>query len=199
MISAPSGAGKTSLVRALIENMPEIQVSISYTTRPLRPNDQNGVDYFFIDEPRFQEMIKAEAFLEHATIYGHRYGTSKEWVMNQLKIGNDVVLEIDWQGARQIRRLFPPALLIFIFPPSLKTLKERLQKRQQDDDMVISQRLALASQEMAHYKEFDYLIVNDNFDQALKDLIAVVNAERLQLDVQEQKIAGLLAELLEKQ
>ena len=198
VISAPSGAGKTSLVRALVDNLTEIKISVSHTTRPPRPRDQEGIDYFFIDDVRFQRMVAEDALLEYATIYGYRYGTAKEWVLHQLKMGNDVVLEIDWQGARQIRQLFPPALLIFILPPSAETLRERLVKRQQDNAQAIDQRLALARQEMAHYTEFNYLVINENFDQAVEDLIHIVNAERLQLDVQREKLSGLLAELLEK-
>ncbi len=198
VVSAPSGAGKTSLVRALVKLLPEIKISISHTTRPLRPGEQEGVDYFFIDEQRFQQMITAEAFLEYATVYDYHYGTSKAWVLEQLKLGNDVLLEIDWQGARQIKKLFPPALLIFIVPPSPEILRQRLQKRQQDKHEVIQRRLAFARGEMAHCVEFDYLVVNDDFNQAVEDLVHVVSAERLQRDVQELKLADLLAELLEK-
>lgn len=199
VISAPSGAGKTSLVRALARELDEIKISISHTTRPMRPKDQEGIDYFFVDENRFQTMVAQGAFLEHATIYGHHYGTEKEWVLRQLKAGEDVVLEIDWQGARQIRQLFPPALLIFILPPSAETLRERLVKRRQDEPDIITQRLAVAREEMLHCTEFDYLVVNDDFDQAVQSLVHIVSAERLQSDVQEEKLAPLLAELLETQ
>lgn len=198
VISAPSGAGKTSLVRALVELLPEIKISISHTTRPMRPGEQEGVDYFFIDEQQFQQMIATGAFLEYATIYDYHYGTSKAWALEQLKLGNDVLLEIDWQGARQIKKLFPPTLLIFIVPPSPGVLRQRLQKRQQDKPEVIQRRLAFAREEMSHFIEFDYLVVNDDFNQAVEDLVHVVSAERLQRDVQELKLAALLAELLEK-
>lgn len=198
VISAPSGAGKTSLVRALVNKLKEIKISISHTTRPMRFSDKEGVDYFFIDENRFQTMMKEGAFLEYATVYGHYYGTAKDWVLQQLKAGEDVLLEIDWQGAQQIRRLFPPALLIFILPPSTKVLQERLIKRRQDEGPVINHRLALARQEMAHYAEFDYIVVNDNFDQALQNLLHIISAERLQLGVQGEKLALLLEELLKK-
>lgn len=198
VVSAPSGAGKTSLVRALVAGMPEIKISVSHTTRPPRPGDQEGVDYFFIDEARFQQMADQGEFLEYATIYGYHYGTSKAWVLEQLKAGNDVILEIDWQGARQIRKLFPPTLLIFIVPPSAEALLERLQKRRQDDPVVIHQRLAFAREEMSRYVEFDYLVVNDVFERAVADLNDIVSAERLQLDVQELRIADLLADLLKK-
>ncbi|MFW0072477.1 MAG: guanylate kinase [Coxiella-like endosymbiont] len=199
VISAPSGAGKTSLVRALVSKLKEIKISISHTTRPMRLCDREGVDYFFVNETCFQTMIKEGAFLEYATVYGHHYGTAKDWVFQQLKTGEDVLLEIDWQGAQQVRRLFPPALLIFILPPSAKALQERLIKRRQDEGSVVNRRLALARQEMARYTEFDYIVVNDNFDQALQNLLHIISAERLQLGVQEEKLAPLLEELLEKQ
>ena len=199
VISAPSGAGKTSLVRVLVNELDEIKISVSHTTRPLRSGDREGVDYFFINEDRFQVMIKEGAFLEYAMIYGYHYGTAREWVLERLKAGDDVLLEIDWQGARQIRKLFPPALTIFILPPSAQALGERLIKRCQDKNPVIDQRLGMAREEMRHYSEFDYLVVNDNFNQAVKSLIYIINAERLQRDVQEEKLAGLLAELLKKQ
>ncbi len=199
VISAPSGAGKTSLVRALASRLKEIAISISHTTRPKRPDDEEGVDYFFVKEAHFQGMIKEGAFLEYATVYGHHYGTTKKWVLEQLKSGNDVLLEIDWQGAQQIRQLFPPALLIFILPPSAEALRERLVKRQQDTPEVVARRLAFVREEMGHYRDFEYLVVNDEFDKALEDLVTIVQAERLQLDVQSEKLAGLLAELTEKQ
>ena len=199
VISAPSGAGKTSLVRALVNELKEIKVSVSHTTRQMRLCDKEDIDYFLIDENRFQTMIKEGAFLEYAAVHGHHYGTAKDWVLQQLKAGKDVLLEIDWQGAQQIRRLFPLALLIFILPPSAKALQERLIKRRQDEGSVINHRLALARQEMSHYAEFDYIVVNDNFNQALQNLLHIISAERLQLGVQEEKLASLLEELLEKQ
>lgn len=198
VISAPSGAGKTSLVRALVNKLKEIKISISYTTRPMRLCDKEGVDYFFINENRFQTMIKEGVFLEYATVYGYHYGTAKDWVLQQLEAGEDVLLEIDWQGAQQIRHLFPPALLVFILPPSVKVLQERLINRRQDRGSAINHRLALARQEMAHYSKFDYIVINDNFDQALQNLLHIISAERLQLGVQEEKLAPLLEELLKK-
>ena len=196
VISAPSGTGKTSLVNALEERVDEIKVSISYTTRPPRPSDRDTEDYFFVDDEKFQHMASDCAFLERAEIYGHHYGTAKAWVMSQLHDGFDVLLEIDWQGARQIRKLFPPALSIFIFPPSIGALQERLVKRRQDEQSVIDARLALAKAEMKHYHEFDYLVVNDDFERALADLICIIRAERLQLDVQRRVASELLEELL---
>ncbi|PMB54857.1 Guanylate kinase [Coxiella-like endosymbiont] len=198
VISAPSGAGKTSLVRALVNKLDGIKISVSYTTRPLRPSDQEGVDYFFVYKDRFQNMIKDNAFLEYATIYKYHYGTVREWVFEQLRVGEDVLLEIDWQGARQIRKLFPPALTIFILPPSLQALRERLIKRRQDESIVIEQRFAMAREEITYYTEFDYIVVNDNFNQAVQNLVHIVNAKRLQRDVQEEKLAGFLVELLKK-
>ncbi|QTS83832.1 guanylate kinase [Coxiella endosymbiont of Amblyomma nuttalli] len=198
VISAPSGAGKTSLVRALVNKLKEIKVSISYTTRPMRYGDKEGVDYFFIDENRFEAMVKADAFLEYAAVYGYHYGTAKDWVIKQLKTGKDILLEIDWQGAQQIHCLFPPALLIFILPPSASILKERLMKRHQDEKAVITQRIALAREEMTHYSEFNYIVVNHDFNQALKNLVHIISAARLQLEIQEEKLANLLEELLKK-
>lgn len=198
VISAASGTGKTSLVRALASALEEIIISISYTTRKPRPRDQEGVDYFFVSEDQFQKMIDDTAFLEHATVYGHHYGTSKKNVFEQLHKGNDILLEIDWQGALQIRRMFKQAKLIFILPPSLETLRERLLTRQQDPAFEIDRRMSFAQDEMKHFHEFDYLVVNDNFERAVSDLVDIVRAERLQIEVQEQKLSSLLAELLEK-
>ncbi|WP_423063503.1 guanylate kinase [Candidiatus Paracoxiella cheracis] len=199
IVAAPSGTGKTTLVNALMEKVDDLKISISYTTRSPRPGDQEGIDYFFIDESKFKQMEKEDAFLEHAEVYGYHYGTGKEWVTQQLNAGIDVLLEIDWQGAQQIRRLFPPALSILILPPSIKALHERLLKRQQDDPAVVEERLAMAKAELEHYKEFNYLVVNDDFNQALGELMCIVCAERLQLDVQQQVLADLLEELLQKQ
>ena len=195
VISAPSGAGKTSLVRALVEELGDVKISISYTTRSKRPGEQEGVDYFFISKAHFRAMLKKGAFLEHATIYKCYYGTQKEWVLHQLKAGTDVFLEIDWQGARKIRQLCAPVLSVFVLPPSIEALLERLVKRRQDGTAMIEQRLALAQEEIAHYIEFDYIIVNDNFDQAVQSLIHIVNAKRLRRNVQERKLLELLAKI----
>lgn len=199
VISAPSGTGKTSLVRALVNELDKIKISISHTTRPSRSGDREGRDYFFIDEDRFQIMIKKGAFLEYATIYNYHYGTTRKWVLDRLEAGDDVLLEIDWQGARQIRKLFSPTLTIFILPPSAQVLRERLIKRRQDETAVINQRLAMARKEITHCTEFDYLLINDDFNQALQNLIHIINAKRLQQDVQGEKLSRLLAELLKKQ
>lgn len=198
-MAAPSGTGKTSLVKALAEKIDDLKISISYTTRPPRPGDKDGIDYFFIDELHYQRMVKQNELLEHAEVYGYHYGTPRNWVMRQLQAGTDVLLEIDWQGAQQIRQLFPPALSIFILPLSIKTLHQRLLKRKQDDTTVVNKRLALAKVELEHLDEFNYLVVNDNFDQALDDLVCIIRAERLQLNVQRQVLADLLAELLQRQ
>lgn len=196
IIAAPSGTGKTTLVNALAEKVDDLKISISYTTRSPRPGDEEGVDYFFIDESKFKCMVNDGAFLEHAEVYGYHYGTGKEWVTRQLNAGIDVLLEIDWQGAQQIRHLFPPALSILILPPSIAALHERLVKRKQDDMAVVEERVAMAKADLKHYSEFDYLVVNDDFDQALKDLVCIIRAERLQVDVQQQVLADLLEELL---
>lgn len=197
IIASPSGGGKTSLVRALIESMSNIKISISYTTRPPRPNDVDGEDYNFVSNEEFDSMIEEKRFLEHAIVYGHKYGTSHEWVLRQLDKGVDVILEIDWQGARQIRQQFPPAVSIFILPPSIKVLRQRLQERQQDEQTTIDERMAKAHDEMCHYHEFDYLIVNDDFDTALVDIQSIVRAQRLRTQIQSEVNANLLAELLE--
>lgn len=196
VIAAPSGAGKTSLVNALVKSLDDLHVSISCTTRPMRPDDQEGKDYFFISEEDFQQKIQANEFLEYATIYHHHYGTPKTWVMNHLKQGKDVILEIDWQGARQIHAEFHQAILIFIFPPSLKILKERLIQRGQDSEAVIDERLAAAQGEMSHFEEFDYLIVNDDFEEALYNLKAIVSATRLRTDQQIVRLAETICEFV---
>ncbi len=199
VIAAPSGAGKTSLVNALLDTLDDIKISISYTTRPKRPSDQEGVTYYFVSEHEFSEMIGQQAFLEYAEVYGYHYGTSNEWVVQQLQQGIDVILEIDWQGAEQIKRLFPTAVLIFILPPSSSELKQRLEKRSEDQPETILQRMANVKDEVAHYHEFDYLIVNDQFDQALADLRSIVSAERLRCAIVAKRLTKLLAGLIKKQ
>ncbi len=198
VVAAPSGTGKTSLVRALVSNVNDLQISISFTTRPPRPGDVQGKDYNFVTRPEFEQMVENKEFLEFATIYTHLYGTSRESVMRKLAAGIDVLLEIDWQGAQQIRRLFPSAILIFILPPSLDTLRQRLQNRRQDQDNVIEERMASARLEISHYCEFDYLVINDQFEQALANLQHIVLAERLRCREQVKRHTELLDKLLEK-
>ena len=196
MIAAPSGCGKTSLVHALVEHERNIEISISHTTRAPRPGEQDGVDYHFIDDTEFKRMVAANEFLEYATVFEHSYGTSRKWIADTLDKGVDVILEIDWQGARQIGHLFHNAKSIFILPPSLSALRQRLENRKQDSEAVIEGRMQQAISEMSHYNEFSYMIVNDDFDRALSELRAIVLAERLKREHQEIKLAGLLAELV---
>ena len=197
IVAAPSGGGKTSLIKKLIENLESIQVSISHTTRSPRPQEKEGIDYFFVTEACFIEMINNHAFIEHAQVFGQYYGTSVEQITARLKAGIDVVLDIDWQGAQQIRSIFPQAVSIFIIPPSLETLKERLLNRGQDNSEVIALRMQQAQNEMSHYAEFDYLIVNDDFDRAAKELEAIVVADRLCIARQKVKLETTLFSLLQ--
>jgi len=198
VIAAPSGAGKTTLVKALSQSMDGLQISVSHTTRAMRPGEVNGQDYFFIDESVFHDMTEKQAFLEYATVFGHHYGTSRQWVHDQLHAGVDVVLEIDWQGARQIHQLFPQAILVFILPPSIDTLKNRLLSRKQDNSETIEKRMSAAQEEMSHYREFHFLVVNDQFDVALRDLQHIVLAARLKMSIQITKLSALLDNLLRK-
>ena len=186
IVSAPSGAGKTTLVRALLRSDPTLSLSISYTTRPPRPSEQDGRDYHFVSRSAFEEMLERAEFLESAQVHGNQYGTSEAWVRSRLAEGANVILEIDWQGAAQIRRRMPEAIGIFIMPPPppLETLARRLRARDQDCDAVIERRLAAARAEMAHAGEFDYVIINDLFDDALSDMCAVIRAARLRTAVQ---------------
>ena len=181
IVSAPSGAGKTSLVKALLAADADVRKSISYTTRAPRPGEQDGREYHFIDATRFEAMVARGAFLECATVHGCRYGTSREWVLEQTRSGRDIVLEIDWQGAAQVRRLHPQVVSVFILPPTLDDLEARLRGRAQDGDEVIRQRVAAAPGEIAHFEEFDYVIINDDFNRAALDLVSIVRAERLKL------------------
>ncbi|MFZ5724262.1 MAG: guanylate kinase [Pseudomonadota bacterium] len=182
IISAPSGAGKTSLVKALVGSTDGIGVSVSHTTRAQRPGETDGVNYHFVDRARFLELAGRGDFLEHAEVFGNLYGTSKVWVGESLAAGRDVILEIDWQGAQQIRRLMPDAVGIFILPPSRQVLRERLAGRGTDSAEVIERRLAEADGDMSHFSEFDHVIVNDVFEQALTELRAVVLARRTRVD-----------------
>ncbi len=197
VVAAPSGGGKTSLIKALIENDHRVSLSVSYTTRAARPGEKNGVHYHFVDDPAFIGLIGKNAFLEHAEVYGHRYGTAREAVEIKLHAGFDVLLDIDWQGARQIRKTFPFCCSIFILPPSLKTLRNRLAWRGQDSEEAIDRRMREAREEISHWSEFDYLIINDNFDQALADLQSIVRHRKLHRPDQQDHYDDLLAELLE--
>jgi guanylate kinase len=196
IVTAPSGAGKTSLVKALLDSLPGIRVSVSYTTRAPRSGEQHGTHYFFVDVPTFQRMISAGAFLEHANVFGNYYGTARQTVADLLSQGTDVILEIDWQGAQQVRKRFPDAVGIFVLPPSRAELEARLRNRKTDDEQVIARRLSEAIAEMSHYTEFDYVVVNDQFDRALADLKAVVTAQRLSQPVQRLRLANTIAGLL---
>lgn len=196
IVAAPSGGGKTSLVNQLIRSTPDIELSISHTTRAARPKEKQGKDYFFVGLPEFESMIQQSAFLEYAQVFENFYGTSKQQIEKRLRQGIDVVLDIDWQGAQQIRQFIPSAVSIFLLPPSLDTLRERLQNRQQDKPEVIEKRMLQAQDELNHYHEFDYLIVNQEFNLALEQLKAIVLAERLKINRQIQREAKLLSFLL---
>jgi guanylate kinase len=196
VLAAPSGGGKTSLVRALLEREPGIRLSVSYTTRPPRPGEQEGDHYHFVDAARFMALKDAGEFLEYAHVHGNWYGTSATWLRQEVQHGHDVLLEIDWQGAQQVRRLIPEAVHIFILPPSLASLKERLEKRGQDSPEVIALRLEAAREEMRHCGEFDYVIMNQDFARAVDDLSVIVRAARLTASRQQVRHANLMAQLL---
>ncbi|MES2819164.1 MAG: guanylate kinase [Pseudomonadota bacterium] len=196
IVSAPSGAGKTSLVKALIDSQAQIRVSVSHTTRAMRPGEVDGVNYHFVSRDGFLEMLERSEFLEHAEVFGNLYGTSQRWVEQTLAEGFDLILEIDWQGAQQVRRLLPQARSIFILPPTQQALSQRLTNRGQDSDAIIAQRMREAVSEMSHYVEYDYLVINDDFATALDDLKAIFRANQLQQSVQQQRHSALLVELL---
>lgn len=179
IVAAPSGAGKSTLIDALLRQEPTLKLSVSYTTRPPRPGEQNGREYHFVDEKTFAEMQARGEFLESAEVHGYRYGTSRSVIRDVLDRGEDLLLEIDWQGARQVRRLIPEAVGIFILPPSIEELERRMRARGQDADDVIRRRLANAREELAHAGEFQYAIMNSDFEAALQDLKAIIRAERL--------------------
>lgn len=195
IVSAPSGAGKTSLVAALVTDDDSLCVSVSHTTRPKRPKEEDGVNYHFTDEQAFLNMLQDGDFLESAEVYGHRYGTSHKWVNQQLEKGRDVVLEIDWQGAAQVRNLFPESCYIFILPPSLETLTERLRHRAQDDEAIIAKRMEEARTVLQQVCEADYIVVNDEFDTALADIRAILRAQGLTVTAQQFNLAELLTSL----
>ena len=180
IVSAPSGAGKTSLVKALLKADPAIRLSVSYTTRPPRPGETDGRDYHFVSRERFEEMLAEGEFLEHAEVYGNFYGTSKGSIERDLDAGRDILLEIDWQGAEQVKRHFPQSASIFVLPPTFNALRTRLAGRGQDSEEVIERRLAAAAHDVAHAEAFDYIIVNDDFDHALQDLVAITRSIRLE-------------------
>jgi len=195
IISAPSGAGKTSLVSALLKSNKQIALSVSYTSRTPRPGETNGKDYHFISREMFLEMVKEGDFLESAEVYGNLYGTSQSWIRKQLDAGHDILLEIDWQGAAQVRKLMPHAISIFILPPSLAALETRLKGRGQDSAEVIARRLQASQEDISHVSEFDYVIINDKLDEALQQLAAVITAAGLCRDGQLARHASLINQL----
>lgn len=195
-ISAPSGAGKTSLVRELLATVEGLTLSISHTTRPRRESETPGVDYHFVDEATFDRMVAERAFLEHARVFGNQYGTSRAVVDERLKAGYDVLLEIDWQGARQVRSAVADAVSIFVLPPSRDALLERLTGRGQDSAEVIEQRMAAAIEEMSHHQDADYLVINDAFADALRDLGAIIRAGRVRRELQIRRWCSLIDALL---
>ena len=196
IVSAPSGAGKTSLVTALTQADPHIRVSVSHTTRAMRPGEAHGVNYHFVAHEEFKTLIGKGDFLEHAEVFGNFYGTSRSALQEALDQGIDLILEIDWQGAQQVRKQMPEALSVFILPPSEQALRERLTGRGQDSEAIIEGRMQEAVSEMKHYAEYDYVIINDDFNTALDDLKAVFRANRLLLKKQKQRHAALLEELV---
>ena len=195
IISAPSGAGKTSLVHALLGINPHIDLSVSYTTRDPRPGEQDGKDYHFVSREIFLEMAKRGEFLESAEVYGNLYGTSQTWISQEIAKGRDILMEIDWQGAAQVRRLFPDSVSIFILPPSIAALEQRLKGRGKDNDEVIAHRMAAVREDFAHVAEFDYVIINDDLDVALRELDAVVVSSRLRVSKQMSRYQDLINQL----
>ena len=198
ILSAPSGAGKSSLISALLKETlsSPTQVSVSHTTRSPRPGEENGVHYHFVNKTEFEQLISQNAFYEHAEVFGNYYGTSEQAIDEQLNKGIDVFLDIDWQGAQQVRMRKPEVTTIFIAPPSRAELESRLRGRGQDSDEVIVDRMAQAQSECSHYQEFDYIIINDDFDQALSDLITIVNNQKLKRRQQSEKHQDLFKDLL---
>lgn len=195
IVAAPSGAGKTSLVKSLLAADSGIQLSISYTTRAPRPGEVDGQHYHFVSREIFMQMLERCDFLESAEVYGNFYGTSQPWIESSRKTGKDILLEIDWQGAAQVRKLIPDAVSIFILPPSVEALRQRLTGRGQDSEEVIQRRVAAAREDISHVSEFDYVIINDDFDTAQQDLLAVVRAQRLTIGAQLARHGELIASL----
>ena len=191
IISAPSGAGKSTLTAKLLQEDKNIHLSVSYTTRAPRSGEVDGRDYHFVDKARFMAMLKRGEFLESAEVHGNHYGTSESWIRAQRAAGRDILLEIDWQGAQQVRRIFPDSIGIFILPPSIAELEKRMRARGQDSEQVVRRRLAVAADEMSHAAEFEYVIINKDFDEARRDLIAVVHACRLTYARQLERHRGL--------
>ena len=196
IVSAPSGAGKSSLVKALLNQDASIRLSVSCTTRAPRAGEIDGVHYHFISRENFQVRLGQSEFLESAEVYGNFYGTSQRWIEDEMAAGRDILLEIDWQGAAQVRKLIPAAKSIFILPPSLSELQRRLDGRGTDSAEIIANRMAAAQEDISHALEFDYLVVNDQFDDALADLLAITRAQRLLIERQAKRQAQLLSELL---
>lgn len=196
VVAAPSGGGKTSLISALLDEDERTRLSVSHTTRPPRPGEQDGVHYHFVDEFTFLDLVSQDAFLEHARVFDYRYGTGRQSVEQQLASGHDVILDIDWQGARQIRKAFPSCCSIFIIPPSLEVLRQRLAGRGQDSESVIQRRMRDAQAEISHWTEFDFLIINDDFDEALADLHSIIRSGQLSRPLNMSQHREILAELL---
>jgi len=196
IISAPSGAGKTSLIKKLLPALDKIMVSVSHSTRPQRPGEVDGIDYFFTSVEKFQEIIAHSGFLEYAQVFDNFYGTAQSSVEENLNKGIDVILEIDWQGAQQIRHQLPNTITIFILPPSTDILRQRLQERGQDSEDIIARRMQDSAKEMSHYAEYDYLVINDDFNTALIALKSIILANRLSIDRQQYQLESLLVDLL---
>lgn len=196
VVSAPSGAGKTSLVRAVVGALPWAEVSVSHTTRPMRPGERDGQDYYFVSRDSFLAMQSRGEFLEHAEVFGNLYGTSQRSVSSRLAEDRDVILEIDWQGARQVRSAMPDSRSVFVLPPSREELRRRLQGRGQDSAEIIQARMCQAAAEMGHWAEFDFLIVNEDFDTAVQELTAILRADRLRRDPQARRRRNLINDLL---
>lgn len=195
ILSAPSGTGKTSLTKSLLRKNINLWLSISYTSRLMRPSEVEGHDYFFVERKIFEQMLGNEEFIESAEIYGNLYGTSQNWINEAINSGKDILLEIDGQGARQVRKIFSDVVSIFILPPSLEVLEDRLKNRNQDSKEVIAKRMAAAKEEISHVSEYDYVIINDNMDIALRDLVSVVQSERLRTSAQLARYHDLVIQL----
>ncbi|MGD8346005.1 MAG: guanylate kinase [Lysobacterales bacterium] len=199
VVASPSGGGKSSLIRALLERDERVRLSVSHTTRPPRPGETDGEHYHFVDRPAFERLVASDAFLEHAEVFGNRYGTSREGVEKQMRDGFDVMLDIDWQGARQVRAAFPSCCGIFILPPSMQVLRDRLTGRRQDEPEVIERRMRAARSEISHWREFDFLVINDIFSEALEDLFSIIRRGKLHRSGQHDRVREILADFLESE